>query len=120
MDNIVTFARRKAFVTYELSHTWYTRYWEVIKNRTLDFFRAYYSQHPDEIKEFCRNNHIAYLVVRDMDFQLDHLQRGRIYFEPINGQIRKSIDPQGPFSILDTREFPPVYQSDGVRVLKLE
>ncbi len=39
MDNVLTFSRRKAFVTYELSHTWYTRYWDVIKKRTYDFFR---------------------------------------------------------------------------------
>ncbi len=77
MDNVLTFSRRKAFVTYELSHTWYTRYWDTIKKRTYDFFHAYYASDPEQIREFCRANHIDYLVVRDEDFSAKALRKGK-------------------------------------------
>ena len=118
MDNVLTFSRRKAFVTYELSHTWYTRYWDIIKARTYDFFRAYYASDPEQIRKFCQENHIDYLVVRDGDFSAKTLKKGRFYFEPFNSFIRDLVRGRTHFSILDEKAFPPVYLFDGVRVIK--
>jgi hypothetical protein len=118
MDNVLTFSRRKAFVTYELSHTWYTRYWDIIKGRTFDFFSAYYASDPEVIREFCNANHIDYLVVRDEDFSAKALRRGKIYFEPFDSFIRDVVKGRTHFAILDPKAFPPIYLFDGVRVLK--
>lgn len=118
MDDITTFGRRKAFVTYELSHTWYTRFWPLIKKRTFDFFHAYYADDPGLIRKFCRENGIDYLIVRDEDFRKDDLDRRLPYFEPFGGYIRGLVREQKRFSILDTKEFPPVYHHNGVRVIK--
>jgi hypothetical protein len=118
MDNVLTFSRRKAFVTYELSHTWYTRYWDTIKGRTYDFFRAYYASDPEVVREFCRKNHIDYLVVRDDDFSAKTLKKGKFYFEPFNSFIRESVRGRNHFAVLDLKAFPPIYLFDGVRVIK--
>jgi len=120
MDDVVTFAGRKAFVTYKLSHTWYKDYWATIKKRTFDFFRAYYAANPDEIREFCRANHIDYLLVRDEDFRPHTLQHRKIYFEPFQTYVRELTHARSDFAILDYKEFPPVFIMDGVRVIKCQ
>jgi hypothetical protein len=118
MDNVTTFARRKAFVTYELSHTWYTTYWETIKGRTLGFFKAYYSDDPEVIRRFCRENNIDYLVVREKDFRDHSIKKKQPYFEPFGKVISDLTTNKSGFSVLDGDEFPPVYQNRGIRVLK--
>jgi hypothetical protein len=117
MDNVLTFSRRKAFVTYELSHTWYTRYWDIIKTRTYDFFRAYYASDPEVIRAFCRKNHIDYMVVREADFSPRTLKKGTFYFEPFNSFIRGQVKGRKYFALLDSKVFPPIYMFDGVRVI---
>ena len=120
MDNVLTFARRKAFVTYELSHTWYASYWNVLKNRTFDFFRAYYSEDPRDIFSFCRKNSIDYLVVRDSDFSEEKLKKGGLYFEPFDSFIRDLAKSQISFALLDRKIFPPIYEAGGIRVIKTD
>ncbi len=119
MDNCVTFARRKAFVTYELSHAWIDRFWAIIKKRTFDFFDAYYAETPEEIWNFARYYGIDYLVVREADFLPERLRSGQIYFEPFNDYIRREAGHKSHFAALDDKAFPVVFRQDGVRVLKL-
>ncbi len=126
MDKVLTFGRRKAFVTYELSHTWYIRYWDVIKKRTFDFFRAYYAKDPAVIREFCRENGIDYLIVRDADFSADLLKKNQIHpdgsqfaFEPFSSYIDQLVKSRSHFAVLDRQAFPPIYEKDGVRVIKM-
>ena len=119
MDNIPTFARRTAFVTYELSHSWYDRYWEVIKKRTFDFFTAYYASDPEQIRRFGRDNGITYMVVREADFAPENLNGKAIYFEPFGDYVRKLTAGRRYFAILDVAKFPPVFRSKGMRVVKL-
>jgi len=120
MDDVPTFARRRAFVTFELSHTWYSRYWATIKKRTFDFFNAYYAGDPAQIHEFCRKNGINYLIVRESDFSDKRLNQDRIYFEPFDTQIRKLAAATSDFAVLDRKRFPPIYEKNGIRVLKFD
>lgn len=120
MDNVLTFARRKAFVTYELSHTWYVSYWDILKKRTYDFFTAYYSGDPGDIYSFCRKNDVDYLVVRDSDFSEEQLRKGGIYFEPFDSFVRNLAQGQSSFALLDRNRFPPIYEADGIRVIKTD
>lgn len=119
MDDVLTFARRKAFVTYKLSHTWYMSYWKVMKQRTFDFFRAYYSGIPAEIYSFCKKNGIDYMVVRDSDFYNARLTKGGLYFEPFDSFIRSIASSQPNFALLDRGTFPPIFEADGIRVIKV-
>jgi hypothetical protein len=117
MDNVITFSRRKAFLTYGLSHTWYVSYWNVIKKRTFDFCRAYYAEDPNEIRLFCRRNGINFLVVRDSDFSAEHLTSGGLYFEPFGSYIWYLTRLNSSFALLDRKMFPPIYEKDGIRVI---
>jgi hypothetical protein len=119
MDNVPTFAHRKAFVTYELSHTWYTAYWDTIRRRTFDFFKAYYSGDPEEIRRFCQENGIDYLLVRDEDFVKKRRESGDVYFQPFGNYVRERTKSKTHFALLDRKEFPPVYEKDAIRVIKM-
>ncbi len=144
MDNVVTFGKRKAFVTFELSHTWFREYWTIIKKRTYDFLDAYYSSDPKDVASFARENNIDYLIVREKDFMRKNMTRSfegfepfgsekrstatshgpdednfMIYFEPFQTYISERFKDNGYFAVLDERIFQPVFRGDGYRVIKL-
>ena len=87
-DGIPAFAQRKVFINYELSHPFYGKYWEVIKERTVKFFNAYYSEDPLFIYNFCEENNIDYLVVSKSQFTKRYIMRDNIYIAPFSAYIR--------------------------------
>ncbi|MBI5252294.1 MAG: hypothetical protein HY912_22600 [Desulfomonile tiedjei] len=119
MDPFPAYSHRKAFVTYELSHTWIDSYWEIIEKRTFDFFKAYYSDNPDDLRQFCDYYGIDYLLVREEDFSPRILQKGEVYFEPFRSQIQELVRNKSQFAALSAKAFPVVYRSSGIRVLKM-
>ncbi len=120
MDNVMTFGERPAYVTFKLSHTWVEPYWSEVKKRTFDLLKAYYSSNPEEIRNFCKSNHIEYLVVRSQDFELERLRKSPPYFEPFNGYIWYLTNSKSYFAAIDKEVFPPVFEEDGTRVLHIE
>lgn len=144
MDNVVTFAKRKAFVTYELSHTWFTQYWQTIKERTFDFFDAYYANDPKIVREFARRNGVDYFVVREKDFNPENMSKifdgfepfgsverssvtqteipahgSLVYFEPFQSYISARYGENKYFAVLDDDQFKPIFKGEGYRVIKL-
>lgn len=144
MDNVVTFGKRKAFVTFELSHTWFREYWKIIKQRTFDFFDAYYSPDPKEVLSFAKENNIDYLIIREKDFEKKNISKSfkgfepfgsdkrsiatahgleeksfMIYFEPFQTYITNNFKNNSYFAVLDENFFKPVFRGDGYRVIKL-
>lgn len=120
MDNVMTFGERPAYVTYKLSHTWVEPYWSEVKRRTFDLFKAYYSSKPEEIRSFCKSNHIDYLIVRSEDFEPERLKKFPPYFEPFNGFIWYLTNSRNYFAALDKMVFPPIFEENGIRVLRFE
>ncbi|MEW6350954.1 MAG: hypothetical protein AB1646_18000 [Thermodesulfobacteriota bacterium] len=120
MDSIPTFALRKVFVNQELSHTWVQPYWSMIKKRTSDLFVAYYSDDPGEVRRFCKENGIAYMVVREEDFSRTSLTKGGIYFEPFDREIRTFTASRTDFALLNEKEFPRVYSDNGFFVVRID
>ena len=80
MDTIPTFARRRAFATYELAHPWSRGYWGKLQPRIVDLFKAYYAADPQEVVAFCRKYGIAWLVVDDRHFTPAFLKGGFLLF----------------------------------------
>lgn len=120
MDNVMTFGERPAYVTYKLSHTWVEPYWSEVKRRTFDLFKAYYSSNPEEIRSFCKSNHIDYLIVRSEDFELERLKKFPPYFEPFNGFIWYLTNSRNYFAALDKSVFPSIFEENGVRIIHFE
>jgi hypothetical protein len=117
MDNVQTFARRKVFVSYELSHTWYKRYWATVRRRTDDLFRAYYAADHETVQHFLERHGVDYLVVREEDFLPEKIASGTAYFQPFGHRIRADVLSRKRFAVMDPLRFPPVFQQDGVRVI---
>ncbi len=117
MDNILTFSQRKVLVSYELSHPWYGKYWSIIKPMTYDFFNAYYSENPNEIRGFCRKYAINYFVVRESDFVKKSVLEPPAYFEPFGRHIGRLLGENTSFAVLDEKEFKPVFHDGNIRVL---
>jgi hypothetical protein len=120
MDCSLTFGKRRAFVTYELAHTWYRDYWSRIKERGVDFIHAYYAKDPSVIRKFAEKHHVDYLVVREADFSKEIHGKGNMWFEPFNTLVGKLKNERGSFAALNTEAFPVVYRTPGIRVLKLK
>ncbi len=117
MDNVMTFSKRKGFVTFELSHTWYDQYWLTLKKWTNDFIYAYYSEDPEQIKQFCRTYQIDYVVVRESDFINRRSGGTGGYFEPFDQTITDLLKRVKNYAALDEQFFPSVFYQNGVRVI---
>lgn len=86
MDNVPTFARRRALVTYKLAHPWSQGYWRQIEPRLHDLFAAYYASDPQVVIDFCRQYQVSFLVVDDRHFSRDFLAGGR-FFVPMDRHV---------------------------------
>ncbi len=90
MDTVPTFARRPAFATYELAHPWSRGYWQRLRPRLDDFFRAYYAADFNEVVAFCRKYRISFLVVDDRHFRPEFL-KGGVFFFPMETRVPRNF-----------------------------
>ena len=142
MDNVPTFARRRAFATYELAQPWSRGYWQKLRPRLDDLFRAYYAADPQEVLAFCRKYRISFLVVDDRHFRPDFLAGGvfffpmeqrvpqnfgrsrfeRIeapFFAPFDEEIRRQVAGRHQFALLSWPFSPIVVVDNHLRLLDL-
>jgi hypothetical protein len=142
MDTIPTFARRRAFATYELAHPWSRGYWAKLKPRLTDLFRAYYAADPQEVVAFCRKYGIAFFIVDDRHFTPAFFKGGyflfpcdkpqrpgesrglaeRIYcpfFAPFDQQIRRLTAGRTQFALLSDPSFPAVVIDKHLRLIDM-
>jgi len=116
-NNIPTFAQRKVFINYELSHCVFDNYWKTIKKRTFDFFDAYYSEDPSFIYEFCERNGIDYLVINKRHFTEKYL-RGSIYIEPFSTYVKNITRKRKKFFLDTIPEENKLFTKRSVFVIK--
>ena len=142
MDTVPTFARRRAFATYELAQPWSRGYWQKLRPRLDDLFRAYYAADPQEVLAFCRKYRISFLVVDDRHFRPDFLAGGvfffpmeqrvpqnfgrsrfeRIeapFFAPFDEEIRRQVAGRHQFALLSWPFSPTVVVDNHLRLLDL-
>ena len=84
---------KSVLISKELAHPWWTAYWEVTVERTQDFFRAYYSNDPVQIRAFLLKHQIDYWLIQPKDFSPDFLRARQLYFEPFNTWIVRELRP---------------------------
>ena len=117
-DGIPTFAQRKVFIKYELSHPIFDNYWKTIKKRTVDFFDAYYSENSLFIYAFCKQNGIDYFVVDKKHFTEKYLKHGRIYFEPFNTYVKNITEKRKNFALDNIPEEDKLFVTNDIFVIK--
>ena len=118
MDNVLTFARRRVPVSFELSHPWCVGLWTRMQPRLRDFFTAYYSDEPGSVLEFANKYNIDFLVVDDRHFQSAFLD-DRPFFAPFDGMIRALVKGRERFVLLSEDVFPSMPVNDHQRLLDL-
>ncbi|MFB0561847.1 MAG: hypothetical protein ACETWM_11655 [Candidatus Lokiarchaeia archaeon] len=117
-DGIPTFAQRKVFIKYELSHPVFDNYWKTIKKRTVDFFNAYYSENTLLIYDFCKQNGIDYFIVDKKHFTEKYLNHGRIYFEPFNTYVKNITEKRKNFVLDNIPEEDKLFVANDIFVIK--
>ncbi|MGA9822713.1 MAG: hypothetical protein WBQ36_14100, partial [Desulfobaccales bacterium] len=142
MDNVPTFARRRALVTYKLAHPWSKGLWQKIEPRLEDLFAAYYAADPQEVIAFCRKYRVSFLVVDDRHFTPEFLAGGRFFvpmvervpkyfgktlddrvdcpfFAPFDAEIRRLTKGRHDFALLSSPLFPAVVLDKHLRLLDM-
>jgi len=141
MDNIPTFAARRAFATFELAHPWAQGYWERLRPRLEELFTAYYASDPAVVREFCRRHGISFLLVDERHFTPAFLAGGRFvipfdpplspgrpgdrrekvncpFFAPFSAQIAGLVKGRRDFAVLSDA-FPATRIDTHLRLLDL-
>jgi hypothetical protein len=129
MDNVPTFAQRRALAIYELAHPWATGWWRQLQPRLDDLFRAYYAADPQEVVKLAQKYGVAFMVVDDRHFTPEFLAgqwrlfpydqdhaagtprglRERAYcpfFAPFDAHIRRLAAGRERFALLN---WPPAH-----------
>jgi len=141
MDNVTTFAQRRALATFELAHPWSKGYWWQIKPRLEELFTAYYANDPQVVRDFCRKYQVSFLVVDDRHFSPEFLAGGHFlvpfdqplqccgrkmseqvacpFFAPFDAQIRRQVQGRHRFALLNQEIFPGLVVDEHLRLLDL-
>ena len=117
VDSVPTFSQRKVFLTYELSYAIYDNYWQTIKKRTYDFYKAYYSQNPQDLYKFLKENNIDYLVINQNDFNQEFLDKKAFYIHPFNQYITAITRNKNNFVLADIDEKDKLFSQNGIEVI---
>jgi hypothetical protein len=142
MDTIPTFARRRAFATYELAHPWSRGYWARLNPCLHDLFQAYYAEDPQAVVGFCRKYGIAFLIVDDRHFSPAFLKGGNFlfpydrpyvpgtsrgladldrvpFFAPFDAQIKQITADRHNFALLSNPKFISLPIDQHIRVIDM-
>lgn len=101
MDDIPTFAKRRVFINEETSEPYYAKYYSVIKQRTYDFFNAYYSDSENQVFDFCKKYNITHIILYKHHFSQDYLSKGMFYLNPFNSYIKNLVKNKKRFALMD-------------------
>jgi hypothetical protein len=121
-DDIPLFSARRVLFNFELASPWFTKYNEMIKERTEDFFFAYYSDRAEDLIRFAQKYGVDYIIVDTSLFR--HLDRERFYINPYNDFIKKQVRKKEFFlrknmDRLAQYKFDRYYVIDTARLLSL-
>lgn len=89
-DFIPLLSHRSVFTSYEASHAiLFSHYKEMVMDRHAAFVKAFYAETADEVRSFCHERSIQWLVVEEKYYRAD-LSEG-FYFAPFEGQVRQRL-----------------------------
>ncbi|WP_243440117.1 hypothetical protein [Fundidesulfovibrio soli] len=112
MDNVMTFSRRNALATFELSHVWSRGLWDQLQPRLEGFFTAYYSQDPADVAAFAKTWKVDFILVDPEHFSA-HFLAGSPYFQPFGAAIKDMTRGRTRFALLDEAAFPRIPAGGG-------
>lgn len=99
MDNLLTFGQRNVHASFELAHPWSQGYWRTVGPRLERFTRAYWSADAADIRRFCAEEGIDFLVADRRHFA-PAFMAARPVFEPYGEIVRQRLRDPRPFALL--------------------
>ena len=90
IDAMQLFAARRAYVTTETTHPFYTRYYAEMKRRTEIALRAHFSASLEELVRIAEPEGIDYFVFKRTDFRPDVLPK-LTFFPPFDALMKELV-----------------------------
>jgi hypothetical protein len=97
MDAIPLFTKRKVYLNFELSHPMYSKYYEMIKERTYKVFYIYYTSDSQKFDAFCKLEKVDYFLFNQEHFEPEYLENKDFYINPFNAHIIKLLENKTNF-----------------------
>ena len=116
MDNVMTFGKRPAYITFELAHPWLKGYWSMIRPRIEEFFHAYYTDDAEKLKDFIEKWKIDFLIVDEHHFSSEFIN-DRPFFSPFDTMIRNLTQDRKDFTLISNKEFEGIRMNSGTRLI---
>lgn len=120
MDEIAFFGKRKFFVSYELSHPFFKKYYAEIEKRTYAFFSFYYSDSLKYIYQICKDNKINYILVNTDYFNKEYMDKQNFYIEPFNIYIKNITCNKSFFALNNIPKKYRVFSEKNKFIVKTE
>lgn len=117
MDNVLTFGHRNVHITAELAHPWSQGYWRQASARLEGILTAYYASDPEEVRRYCVQAGIDFLVVDRRHFTRKYMTIKHL-FEPYDTAVRERADDPAPYTLL-TDSLPGTFVDANVRIIDL-
>lgn len=112
IDDVPLFAARRAYVTTEVAHPFYTRYYAEMKRRLEVVLRAHYSATLEELVALLEPEGVDYFVFKRAEFYPEVLEKATYYppFQPLVKQLASRPQEQYAYRQLpvevDRERFP--------------
>jgi hypothetical protein len=97
MDCIPIFTKRKVYLNFELSAPFYSKYYDLIKDRTYKLFYVYYTSEEKIFNNFCKLEKVDYFVFNKEKFSNEYLSNKEFYIKPFNNFIIKLLEKEKDF-----------------------
>jgi len=91
---------RTVLINKEQAHPWWTDYWKEVRERTHEFWRAYYTNDPDELKRVVDKYGIDYWVVEPNYYNARYIEHRDVHDEPFNDWLKNQQLWRSPGAIL--------------------
>jgi len=112
-------SKRKIFTSDEAISPAYSDYYEKIKKRTMDFFKAYYSDNISVVQTFCKQYSIDYLLVDYIyldDLEFSYL----VFYEPFNSYINNITENQSYFILRNIDDEKKIINNEDYYLIRCE
>ncbi len=93
-SDILLLTGRSVLVSKQLALPWWPAYFEMIRERTQDLFRAYYATDPAVIRQVINKYQIDYWILQPEYYRSSFIRKRRLYqLDPFDDWIRKHAKP---------------------------
>lgn len=95
-DNIMTFAQRNTYLSFELSHPWNVDYRKIFEDRTRRYYRMVFGTSLNSVRPLVLESGADYIVLTKRFYESRALGWERYFFNPVDQEIKKEFMNQDP------------------------